>query len=571
MPLTTDQLIAQSKAMLAQTAAEGTKAFAGSSYDTVNPNTPVAQTTPTITASALQPKTALNFQTPQTTLIPTVSAPTKTAEDIVNDMYGTPTKNEGQITELERSIAELTGKAAQEESRRAQLIGTPEFEAKRQQISSLVARANALSAEAQAIPLQMQQQIQEGGANVTKGGIAPIQTAALRNNAIQALSTGALLSAAQGDLTSALDQVDRAVAAEFEPIKAQLAAKRANLEMLMNDPATTREEKRRAALAEVQLKKIETEQATKEENRKSIQALALQAQENGAPDVIVNNIMKSQDMESAIGSSQGWAAKQTAQSIQEYNFAVKNGYKGSFTQYQNEDANRKIAVAKAGVAKTASGLPSNIATQVDKLSSAFDSSPIVKNYNEVQNKKLSVDSILQTGIKGPADLALVYEFMKALDPTSVVRETEYSTAAASGNIFSGLYAKYNGYLTEGGGFLPEGVRKDFQSIINKKFDVATSQYENLRKETARKIDMKTGSGDGVDYLTDYASASTQPKISKGSMSDAQFVEKAVKNSGQSYNDILSLAQKGEVAVVNNSTGEIEFIPAESVTSAYTRL
>lgn len=324
MPLTTDQLIAQSKAMLAQTAAEGTKAFAGSSYDNAsslipkedlqsfkqaNPNLNfqygdlgqynAAGSTPTITASALQPKTAYNFQTPQTTLIPSVSAPTKTAEDIVNDMYGTPAKNEGQITDLERSVAELTGQLAQEPSRRAQLEGTPEMESKRQQISSLVARANALSAEAQAIPLQMQQQIQEGGANVTKGGIAPIQTAALRNNAIQALSTGALLSAAQGDLTSALDQVDRAVAAEFEPIKAQLAAKRANLEMLMNDPASTREEKRRAAVAEVRLTGLEQEQTRKEEEKKSIYNLASKLAEFGVNSDISTKVQNAKSFEEA--------------------------------------------------------------------------------------------------------------------------------------------------------------------------------------------------------------------------------------------------------------------------------
>lgn len=35
-------------------------------------------------------------------------------------------------------------------------------------------------------------------------------------------------------------------------------------------------------------------------------------------------------------------------SAQEYQFAVKNGYTGTYTQYQNEDANRKAIIAKAG-------------------------------------------------------------------------------------------------------------------------------------------------------------------------------------------------------------------------------
>ena len=56
--------------------------------------------------------------------------------------------------------------------------------------------------------------------------------------------------------------------------------------------------------------------------------------------------------------------------------------------------------------------------------------------------------------------------------------------------------------------MPENVRKDFQTLVNNKFDVAVKQYENLRGETARKINIKTGTTDGVDYLTDYAGVMT---------------------------------------------------------------
>ena len=48
----------------------------------------------------------------------------------------------------------------------------------------------------------------------------------------------------------------------------------------------------------------------------------------------------------------GYAQKETAQSIQEYNFAVKNGYKGSYIKYQDEDANRKKIIASAGAVTT---------------------------------------------------------------------------------------------------------------------------------------------------------------------------------------------------------------------------
>lgn len=109
----------------------------------------------------------------------------------------------------------------------------------------------------------------------------------------------------------------------------------------------------------------------------------------------------------------------------------------------------------------------------------FRSEPIVKNYNEVVNKKLSVDAIVDRGVGGPADLALVFEFMKALDPTSVVRESEYDTAAKSGNIFAGAFARFNGYFKEEGGFLPENVQQEFSNLVDKKLAVAQRQYDTV--------------------------------------------------------------------------------------------
>ncbi|MBU0963159.1 MAG: CHAP domain-containing protein, partial [Nanoarchaeota archaeon] len=142
-------------------------------------------------------------------------------------------------------------------------------------------------------------------------------------------------------------------------------------------------------------------------------------------------------------------------------------------------------------------------SQVDALAKSFDSSPIVKNYIEVQNKKLSVNKIIEANVGGPGELALVYEFMKALDPTSVVRESEYATAAKSGNIFAGVLAKFNGYWKEEGGFMPDQVKESFRTIIGSKFDVIQTQYDNLYNETSRKINMKTGDGDGSEFLTQY--------------------------------------------------------------------
>lgn len=114
------------------------------------------------------------------------------------------------------------------------------------------------------------------------------------------------------------------------------------------------------------------------------------------------------------------------------------------------------------------------------LMTQFRGEQIVKDFNEVLAQKGTIDAYIQNGVGGPADLALVFSFMKGLDPTSVVRESEYETAAKSGNIFAGVFAKFNGYFKEKGGFLPPSVREEFQNLVNQKLGVKKAQYDNLK-------------------------------------------------------------------------------------------
>lgn len=129
-----------------------------------------------------------------------------------------------------------------------------------------------------------------------------------------------------------------------------------------------------------------------------------------------------------------------------------------------------------------SGFSNQMTDNERALFGQFRSEPIVKDYNTILAKKLTVERIISQGLGGPGDLALVYEFMKGLDPTSVVRETEYASAAKSGNIFSGAMAQFNGYFKPEGGFLPPQVQQAFKSIVDSKFAVQTDLYNNVSAE-----------------------------------------------------------------------------------------
>lgn len=86
-------------------------------------------------------------------------------------------------------------------------------------------------------------------------------------------------------------------------------------------------------------------------------------------------------------------------------------------------------------------------------------------------------------------------------------------AAKSGNIFNGIWAKFNGYLKEGGGFLPDSLKADFQSLVNGQFNVQTQLYQNIAKQYG---DIATRQGlNPSNVVPDYSGAA--PKIDKSTI------------------------------------------------------
>lgn len=77
---------------------------------------------------------------------------------------------------------------------------------------------------------------------------------------------------------------------------------------------------------------------------------------------------------------------------------------------------------------------------------------------------------------GPASIAIVYKFMKALDPTSVVRETEFATAANAGGVPENIRNAYNKLME--GERLPESVIDDFEKTAKSLSDEAAGSAES---------------------------------------------------------------------------------------------
>lgn len=150
-------------------------------------------------------------------------------------------------------------------------------------------------------------------------------------------------------------------------------------------------------------------------------------------------------------------------------------------------------------------------SRIDRIVNGFNTAPIVKEFNEVQAQHQTISQIVNSQWSGPGDMSVVFAFMKALDPNSVVRETEYANAARSGNIFAGWAARFNGALNPSGGFLSDDVKRDFLRTIEARMGVKRAQYDNLRKQTVQKIDrIKAGAPEtGDEAVTDYGAAFPQ--------------------------------------------------------------
>ena len=461
---------------------------------------------PTINSTNLAPTAQADFNTPEELPVFPVDKIDLSAPTL--EPTGTETQASDFSTQIQGLNEQLLGQSAFQ-SEQDQQAGVSEAQ---QTQTDLTSQLKAIQNEALAIPLQVQQE--SIGRGRTAGGVAPLQTARLRNNAIQALAVNSLLEASRGNLATAQAQADRAVAQKFDPIKEEIAVKTANLNLILQSPEYSRQQKNRAqSQLDAQQAKLRVAEQ-QEAEASAISKVAIQAAKFGVDAVTLNNIQNAQSETDATQLAQqagvfASTGEQFTLSPGQARFDEQTGELiASLPKEMSEIdklniENKKLDILNKIQDLNSTDLDSKTITQVDKLSSSFDSSPTVKQFNEVQNKKLSIDAIVENGVGGPADLALVFEFMKALDPTSVVRESEYAAASASGNIFLGWATKFNGYMKEEGGFLPKAVKNEFKRITGDKFGIIQKQYTNLRDEKARLINQKTGGNDGSEYLIDY--------------------------------------------------------------------
>ena len=113
------------------------------------------------------------------------------------------------------------------------------------------------------------------------------------------------------------------------------------------------------------------------------------------------------------------------------------------------------------------------------LRKEYQSRPIVKDFNIIKTSYENV-RIMAAKPSAAGDISLIFNYMRMLDPTSTVRETEYATAAQAGGIPDKIVGQYNTLIS--GQRLSVGMRADFVSKSKALMDTKKGQLLEVQKE-----------------------------------------------------------------------------------------
>lgn len=330
---------------------------------------------------------------------------------------------------------------------------------------------NEITAQMRAFNADALQQIEnQGGRLAPMFGIVGEQERIQRLNNAKQYSLAAQGQFLQGNLALARDNVDRAIKAEFGGDEARL--KYLELTLNLNKEKLAASDQKKFRALELALQEKKDILAAEMQDKETMYGLALQARQGGAPNDIVDAIMNSGDIGAALQAAGDYLIPQTVASIQEYNFAKKNGYKGSYTQYQNEDANRKIAIARAGASGLTPYQESQALTRLnDSISKNTTYTKTVAMRTFVQGVTTALD--MQNGV---SDIAAINQFQKVIDEGAVTRDQDVKLIQSAQSLASSLQTKIS-RLQKGDQLSPQ-QRQQMKELVTKIYEAQVKSLQN---------------------------------------------------------------------------------------------
>jgi len=148
-------------------------------------------------------------------------------------------------------------------------------------------------------------------------------------------------------------------------------------------------------------------------------------------------------------------------------------------------------------------------TDAGKLYDDFNANQTVKDFVIQQNGYQNAMSIDNNSASSQDDIALIYSFMKVLDPGSVVREGEFDTASKYTGVLDKLGIKFNRVMK--GNLLSAQQRQNIKNALESRYNIAKGNYQQVESSFANRA--QAMGIDPTDVIIDY-SGFVQPDVSE---------------------------------------------------------
>lgn len=153
---------------------------------------------------------------------------------------------------------------------------------------------------------------------------------------------------------------------------------------------------------------------------------------------------------------------------------------------------KQLAAHKAGLDKKVGG--GGFKDEMS-LRKEYNQDPITKNTKAMTQSFNDIQTLSSKPQTAANDMAMVFKIMKMLDPTSVVRESEYRTAANSGSVPENIRNQYNRLLKFKDQKLDPAVRDKFFGMSRDLYESQVSvqnEVDATYKRYAKEYDLDTG-------------------------------------------------------------------------------
>jgi hypothetical protein len=454
------------------------------------------------------------------------------------------------------------------------------------QLAQITANISGLKDQASVIPLQTQNANANNGA--TDAGVAPQDTGALRNNAIQALQQSAFadqlnakISGSSLALASAQAKVTQAINLKYAPIESQIADLQNQLALnkqYITDPA----EAKVASDQQTILAQNAVDVQNAKDAETNVAAIAGEAAKNGAPASVIQAINATSNQKDAMSAAGSFLADSTALQLEQANLQkvqLENqkarqdaATSGSNTVVQTNPVTGKTTTIPTDIAPyyntSTNGvdyvdLSSAVGTATEKTALVNEAQAaglkVILNKNNaldltnIQDANTKLDSIstIMAGLTQPNFIARDLGGL-GLTALSTLAQTDPQKAAAGALQSVGLdilkaMSGVQGF--RGNATVVKQVNDHLPTIYDTSA-VAQQKVAYIRGLITDREDAIVGKPDGLTSGT-----------AKGSTSDSSYISSTLNTAGTSYQKVIAATPSGQIPVIENSSGSIGYIPS----------